>query len=192
MSEFLTDARALLLCAMRTAEDSLFEVKAEADDRNFKVVFLDVGLMQHLCGLTGEALMIEDLLLIHSGAVAEQFVGQELVAVAEPYERPGLYYWAREARTSNAEVDYLVSHGPRVLPLEVKSGKTGSLRSLHLFLQQYNSPCGIRVAQHPYGYEPPLASVPLYAIEKLQSVLSEILAGMTGKDDNDKSQGRNG
>lgn len=153
-------------------------LEADADDRNFKVVFLDVGLMQNLCGLSGEALMAEDLLAIHAGAVAEQFVGQELVAGTEPFDRPVLHYWAREARTSNAEVDYLVAHGPRVLPLEVKSGKTGSLRSLHLFLKQYNVPCGIRVAQQPAGYEAPVVSVPLYAMEMLGRLVSEATSSL--------------
>jgi len=150
-------------------------LEADADDRNFKVAFLDVGLMQNLCGLRGEALLAEDLLSLHSGALAEQFVGQELVAGAEPSERPALHYWAREARTSNAEVDYLVAHGSRVFPLEVKSGKTGSLRSMHLFLKQYGAACGIRVAQQPLGYEPPVVSTPLYAIESLGRLVSEAM-----------------
>jgi hypothetical protein len=153
-------------------------MEAGADDRNFKVVFLDVGLMQHLCGLNGEALMAEDLLSIHAGAVAEQFVGQELVAGAEPFDRPALHYWAREARTSNAEVDYLVAHGTRVIPLEVKSGKTGSLRSLHAFLKQYDAPCGIRVAQQPQGWQSPVVSTPLYAIERLRPMVSEAIDGV--------------
>jgi len=169
--------RAGVVYRVRQTSGAGLPLEVEADDRNFKVVFLDVGLMQHLCGLSGEALMIEDLLSIHSGAVAEQFVGQELVASSEPFERSVLHYWAREARTSNAEVDYLVSHGARVLPLEVKSGKMGSLRSMHLFLKQYDTPCGLRVAQHPHGYLPPVVSVPLYAIERLKPLLSEALDG---------------
>ena len=145
----------------------------DADERNFKVAFLDVGLMQNLRGLRGEVLMAEDLLGFHAGAVAEQFVGQELLAGAEPFERPVLRYWAREARTSNAEVDYLVAHGSRVLPLEVKSGKTGSLRSMHLFLKQYGSPCGVRIAQYLPHYAPPVLSIPLYAVESLGRLVAE-------------------
>jgi hypothetical protein len=115
-----------------------------------------------------------------AGAVAEQFVGQELVAGAEPFERPALHYWAREARTSSAEVDYLVAHGSRVLPLEVKSGKTGRLRSLHLFREQYGAACGLRAAQQPAGYEPPVLSIPLYAIEALGRLVSEALERQGG------------
>jgi hypothetical protein len=149
-------------------------LEAGASDRNFKVVFLDVGLMQNLCGLSGELLASSDILAVHAGAVAEQFVGQELRAHADPFLQPGLYYWAREARTSNAEVDYLVPFGSNVLPLEVKAGKSGALRSLHLFLQEYKAPIGIRVSQLNRQYESTLLSIPLYAMHELSAMLQRI------------------
>lgn len=146
-------------------------LEAGASDRNFKVVFLDVGLMQNLCGLSGELLVASDILAVHAGAVAEQFAGQELQALADPYLRTGLYYWAREARTSNAEVDYLVPAGSRILPLEVKAGKSGALRSLHLFMQEYAAPLGIRVSQAGLHADDTLLSIPLYAMGRLDEIL---------------------
>jgi predicted AAA+ superfamily ATPase len=146
-------------------------LEAGASERNFKVVFLDVGLMQNVCGLSGELLASSDILAVHAGAVAEQFVGQELRAHADPYMQQGLYYWAREARTSNAEVDYCVSFGSQVLPLEVKAGKSGALRSLHLFLQQYKAPLGIRVSQLNQHCDNTLLSIPLYAMHGLSAAL---------------------
>jgi predicted AAA+ superfamily ATPase len=131
--------------------------------------------MQNLCGLSGELLAASDILAVHAGAVAEQFVGQELIANADPSFRPGLYYWAREARTSNAEVDYLLSSGPHVLPLEVKAGKSGTLRSLHLFLQEYKAPLGVRVSQANQQYDNTLLSIPLYAMHGLTAMLQAIL-----------------
>jgi predicted AAA+ superfamily ATPase len=150
-------------------------LEAGANERNFKVLFLDVGLMQHLCGLSGELLAASDILAVHAGAVAEQFVGQELLAHADPCVRLGLYYWAREARTSNAEVDYLVPHGSYALPLEVKAGKSGTMRSLHLFLQEYKAPTGIRVSQANQRYENDFLSIPLYAMNTLTATLQAIL-----------------
>ncbi|MBN2036714.1 MAG: ATP-binding protein [Chitinispirillaceae bacterium] len=152
-------------------------LEAGASERNFKVVFLDVGLMQHLCGLTGELLGADDILAVHAGAVAEQFAGQELVAHTDPFMRPGLYYWAREARTSSAEVDYLVPSGSKVLPLEVKAGKGGTLRSLRLFFQEYASPLGIRVSQHNLSYDGRILSMPLYALQGLDRTLQAVLQG---------------
>jgi uncharacterized protein len=151
--------------------------EAGADDRNFKVIFLDVGLMQSLCGLGGDLLAADDILAVHAGAVAEQFVGQELRAHADPDVPRGLYHWAREARTSNAEVDYLLSAGSKVLPLEVKAGKSGTLKSLHLFLSKYGTPLGVRVSQHNRSLENSLLSVPLYAMHTLEKSVRETLAG---------------
>ena len=154
----------------QTSGDGL-PLEAGASDRNFKIIFLDVGLMQNLCGLYGEMLSAGDILAVHAGAVAEQFVGQELIGNLDPYVRPGLYYWAREARTSSAEIDYLVASGSKVYPLEVKAGKSGTLRSMQLFLEQYRAPLGIKVSQANLQLEKPVLAVPLYALEKLQSLL---------------------
>lgn len=158
----------------QTSGDSL-PLEAGASDRNFKVVFLDVGLMQNLCGLSGDLLSADDILAVHAGAVAEQFVGQELAGTRDPYARPGIYYWARQARTSNAEVDYLLPCGSRVFPLEVKAGKSGTLRSMQLFLKQYQVPWGIKVAQVPLQFEKPVLSVPLYAMETLHTIVTSQL-----------------
>jgi len=161
---------------VKQAGGSGLPLEAGASERNFKVVFLDVGLMQNLCGLSGELLAASDVLAVHAGAVAEQFVGQELIANADPSVRPGLYYWAREARTSNAEVDYLLSSGSHVLPLEVKAGKSGTLRSLHLFLQEYKAPLGVRVSQANQQHDNTLLSIPLYALNSLAKTLQAILS----------------
>jgi predicted AAA+ superfamily ATPase len=158
----------------QTSGDGL-PLEAGASDRNFKVIFLDVGLMQSICGVYGEIVSAADILAVHAGAVAEQFVGQELVANLDPYIHPGLYYWAREARTSNAEVDYLVPYGSQVFPLEVKAGKSGTLRSIQLFLEQYQLPWGIKVSQANLKIERPFLAVPLYALEKLPSFLKKSL-----------------
>ena len=73
---------------------------------------------------------------MNEGAVAEQFVGQHLLYGGAHYETPGLHYWAREARNAGAEVDYVMAPARRVVPVEIKAGTTGSLRSLHQFLKE--------------------------------------------------------
>lgn len=107
---------------------------ASASEKKFKAIMVDVGLMQHL---TGMPLDVEyartDLLAIHEGAMAEQFVGQELVAAGTRQ----IHYWSREAKGSSAEVDYLVEVDGKVRPVEVKSGAAGRLRSLHLLLESH-------------------------------------------------------
>jgi len=150
-------------------------LEANADERHFKAVFLDIGLMQNLCGLNSETLMTEDFIQVNTGAVAEQFVGQELLAYHDPFEESSLYYWGREARSSNAEVDYLTSYWNYAVPLEVKAGKTGALRSMHLFLEKYPVPVGIRVSQIPLNSILPIISVPFYAIKKIPQLLNDLI-----------------
>ncbi|UCD30434.1 MAG: ATP-binding protein [Planctomycetota bacterium] len=107
---------------------------ASASARKFKALMVDIGLMQHLCGLPIDTEYARtDLMDIHEGALAEQFVGQELVAAGQDE----LHYWAREAKSSSAEVDFLIVIDGRICPIEVKSKAPGRLRSLHMLLQKY-------------------------------------------------------
>ena len=146
-----------------------------ADERHFKATFLDIGLMQNICGLRSQTLMMEDFIEVNAGAVAEQFVAQELLAYRDEFEEPSLYYWAREERSSSAEVDYLAPCLSYALPVEVKAGKTGTLRSMHLFLEKYPCPVGVRVSGLPFSDNPPIISVPFYGIKKIPQMVKHHL-----------------
>ena len=141
---------------------------AEINEKFFKLLFLDVGLVSSVCGLNRLDFKTEEVNLVNRGRLAEQLVGQHLLYDLPPYQAPELYYWAREKKNAAAEIDYVVSQGPRVIPVEVKSGKGGSLRSLHLFLKEKGLPLGIR-----FNSEPPtllkeqdftLISLPFYLL----------------------------
>ena len=147
---------------------------AEADDRHYKLVMVDVGLMQNLSGAT-EQLLDGDPMRINDGAVAEQFVGQELLAHRSRYERPELFYWRRRQKNSSAEVDYLVAAAGRVVPVEVKAGKAGRLRSLGVFTEHYRPPVAVRVYGDRLRRDGDLVSVPLYGLERLQPFLAETI-----------------
>jgi predicted AAA+ superfamily ATPase len=135
---------------------------AAASERKFKALLLDVGLVQHLCGMPVDVEFAKsELMSIYQGALAEQFVGQELLAAGQS----DLYYWAREAKSSNAEVDYLIARDGNILPLEVKSGASGKLKSLHLLLQSYpHCPTGYVLSSAHYAELPEqkLVFLPLY------------------------------
>jgi uncharacterized protein len=105
-----------------------------ASDKKFKNIFLDIGLMNRVMGIDyNEALSHKNLLAIYRGQLAEQFVGQEFAAATNDH----LYYWAREAKNSNAEIDYLMIFEGIIYPVEVKDGPSGKLRSLHLYRETY-------------------------------------------------------
>lgn len=147
-------------------------LSATAKGKKFKACFLDVGLMQRLCEVAAdEALGQKDLLAIYNGRLAEQFVAQEFLA----WQNAELYYWARDAKSSHAEVDYLIVRDGIIYPVEVKSGAGGRLKSLHLLLQSYpNCPTGLVLYSGPWREltEQKLLFLPLYCAASLCADLS--------------------
>lgn len=159
--------KARLVHKIAAASPAGLPLGATGGGKRFKAALLDIGLMQHLCHLPVELEMREsDLLAIYRGKLAEQFVAQELVA----RHSSDLFYWSREARGSTAEVDFLIAREGNVVPVEVKSGSGGSLRSLHLLLATYPScPEGIVLCSGPFAHRPEqrLTFMPLYAAASL-------------------------
>jgi predicted AAA+ superfamily ATPase len=133
-----------------------------AASRRFKAILVDLGLQHRLCGLSLDAEYAKaDLLGIYEGALAEQFVGQELHAASDR----GLFYWARDAKSSTAEVDYLLAREDSVVPIEVKSGPGGRLRSMHQLLKECPQCApGVVLSTAPYAELPEqgLWFLPLY------------------------------
>ena len=130
--------RALVISRVRASNAQGLPLGAGVRPKVFKAIFLDIGLMQHLSGTDVTSILHrDDLLKVYRGALAEQFVGQELLANGPGCERDKLYYWARAQRSSNAEVDYVLARQGRVHALEVKSGPRGKLRSLALFQHEH-------------------------------------------------------
>ena len=158
---FDTLRKARLIHKIASCDPSGLPLGASADDRRFKAALLDVGLLQTLCRVPVELELRErDLLAIYRGALAAQFAAQELIACGGD-----LFYWARNARGSSAEVDYLAIRDGRIVPVEVKSGAAGSLRSLHLMLATYpHCADGVVLYSGPYSRLPAqrLTFMPLY------------------------------
>ena len=117
---------------------------AQGNERNFKTLYMDVGLMCVALHLNVLDLQKDDLTLVNNGAIAEQFIGQHLQFSRPYFETPGLYYWMREAKSAAAEVDYLLTSGQQIVPVEIKAGTTGSLKSLHQFLKEKQRHFGVR------------------------------------------------
>ena len=104
---------------------------ADIHENVYKMLFMDVGLAAYLTGLDWIALQaLDGDGLVNEGKLAEQFVGQHLF---NPLEPPQLTYWLREQKTANAETDYVTASGNQVIPIEVKAGKSGTLKSLQQF-----------------------------------------------------------
>jgi predicted AAA+ superfamily ATPase len=162
-----------IICPIYATAASGLPLGAQADEMKFKLNFLDVGLMQNACGLQTELTLTKDLFQINAGAVTEQFIGQELRAYSDSYLDRGLFFWARDKKSSSAEVDYVVAVDSMILPVEVKAGKTGTLRSLRLFIEEKRSSFGVRFSQEKLSLHDKVLTLPLYMAEQLKRLARE-------------------
>lgn len=151
---------------------------AQVNDKIFKLLFLDVGLVSSACGLSlVDYEKEEDMVLVNQGKISEQFIGQHLLYSLPSYQPPELFYWVREEKSSQAEVDYLISKGSATIPVEVKSGKTGRLKSLHLFVKEKGVKCCLRFNSQPPKLEttpeiPKFFSLPFYLVGQARRLVS--------------------
>lgn len=139
--------RIMLICLLYPATST--EPPASADfKKSPRLQFLDNGLLNYYVGLQGYFFKFDDLHSFYQGTLAEHIVGQELLSL-DMYSPKKTSFWVREEKQSNAEVDFIVPFQQYLVPVEVKAGKTGSLRSLHQFIDRANHPYAIRLYAGP-------------------------------------------
>lgn len=163
-------------------------LQADLKENFFKLIFLDVGLMNAVCGLNWTTISGQtDTRLVNEGTNAEQFIGQHLAEMLAQRPNRELTYWLREGRSNNAEVDYVAEFGGRIVPIEVKAGRAGALKSLHQFAAEKRPDLAVRFhlaepsvqtieagaitasGTIPVRYR--LLSLPLYLVERLPRIL---------------------
>ncbi len=129
--------KALLVHLIQATDVSGLPLGAGTSAKIMKPLFVDIGLMQTICGIdVKEILHAKDINHVYRGALAEQFVGQELLA-AGGSENGKLYYWSRRKKSSSAEVDFVIARNGCIYPIEVKSGAAGRMKSMHIFLAEH-------------------------------------------------------
>jgi len=141
------------------------------NEKKFKVLFLDVGLITRTGKLESELLLNNNIILVNRGMLAEQFVGQELLAYTSCYEEANLYFWSREQRSSMAEVDFVTTVDAKIIPIEVKAGTTGHLKSIKIFMQEKKSTLGLRISQQPLSYDNNILSLPFYMTGEISRIV---------------------
>ena len=138
-------------------------LSSQAESAKFKILPSDTGLMQRAMGLDMSQLLVADAPdFVNKGSLAEVFVGLELIKNAPPSISPVLHYWHRESRGSSAELDYVIQHANEILPIEVKAGSAGKMRSMHMFLEERGLPRGIRMSLENFSTYGKIESIPLY------------------------------
>jgi len=180
--ELLTKAQ-VVLQAFHSDADGI-PLAAQIDDRIYKLYLIDCGLLNSLSGV--RKLSIEEIRqhsFINEGKLAEQFIAQHLIRLGSHSVRPRLHYWLREKKQHNAEVDFVVQIGTSVVPVEVKAGESGRMRSLIQFVAQKKTSIAVRfdlappsIQQLSHGLHGTsninynLISLPLYAVEQLPRI----------------------
>jgi predicted AAA+ superfamily ATPase len=113
-----------------------------------RLQMLDTGLMNFYCGLQPQMLTLTDLNTIQGGRIIEHMTGQEMLASSWQIDHH-LQWWTREEKHAMAEVDFIIQIQGRIIPVEVKSGATGSLRSLLYMMDLLPHPYALRLYAGP-------------------------------------------
>lgn len=157
---------------------------AEADERRAKYLFLDPGLLLAILNLDGASSrsLIQLIMtgepkdLVNKGSIAEMVAGLELMRHQEPIQRPRMFFWEKTGK-SIAEVDYIIARDAQVVPVEVKAGTQGGMKSLWMFMSEKHTARAIRCSLENFGeFDNPDSDgtnrhvdiVPLYAIAQLE------------------------
>ena len=125
---------------------------AEVNEKFRKYIYLDSALLLRILDMDlGGARQLTDLIvagtaedLVNKGGLAEMVLGWELIKYNNPRSQHDLYYWENTADGTRSEVDYIIARDMKVLPIECKSGTSGKMKSLHLFMHNKHLTDAIR------------------------------------------------
>lgn len=178
---FLTLEKALLLKLIFPVTSTKIPLQPNIR-KSPKLQLLDTGLVNFSAGLQKEVFGSKILSDVYEGKIAEHITGQELRALLSSITRD-VHFWTRE-KYSDAEVDFVYQYNTKIIPIEVKSGATGKLRSLHEFIDRAGHNYGVRVysgklkidkSQTRQGKHFYLLNLPFYLIHKTDKYLEWLL-----------------
>lgn len=161
---------------------------AQVNPKFIRYDYLDTGLLLRVLAmnydddreLTSLILAGDAPELVNKGLVAELTAGLELMKTSNPQNKYELFYWENLERNATSEVEYVVAKSARCLPIEVKSGTSGKMKSLRLFMNKKNLAIGIRCSLEKFGllevsdtdetgrqFSRTIGILPLYAVWRL-------------------------
>lgn len=155
-----------------------------------KMLFLDTGLMLRMLNMTmGDITDLTTHILtstaaemVNKGSMAEMLAGLEYLRYRTPNLRHEMYYWVRQAKNSLAEIDYVLPLKSQVVPMEVKAGTQGGMKSLWEFMREKGVVSAIRCSLENFGaydYQDGksgdvvrhVAICPLYALSQMERLM---------------------
>ena len=158
---------------------------ADTSVRISKFLFIDVGLLLSAQGIPAQEVMNANLELANRGSLAEQFVGQQLLYSKPEYVNPELYYWHPPKSQGQAEVDFLYVSGNTIIPVEVKAGSKGTIKSLQSYVIKKQADLAVRVSSGKPSVNELVAksagkerdfrliNLPFYLVNRLGSLLGQ-------------------
>ncbi len=144
---FRTLEKALLLELVYPLTSTSFPILPDLK-KSPKLLWLDTGLVNYVAGMQEELLFTTDSDELWNGDIAEHIVAQELLGATTTFGEKRMF-WVRDARNSQAEVDFVLRHKSHLLPIEVKTGSNSKLRSLHLFMEESKENIALRLWNDP-------------------------------------------
>ena len=151
--------------------------------RSPKLIMVDSGVTNFVAGIQIEYLQNKDLLDTWRGRAAEQIVAQELRILLHKNYKEKQFYWVRDKKGTNAEIDFVWQTPTQIIPIEVKAGTNSHLRSLHSYVNSashhvtavrfWSGEFSIQDVTTPAPDNRPyrLINIPLYYIGQLQDIL---------------------
>lgn len=148
-----------------------------------KLLWLDTGLVNFMAGMQEDLLFTQNTDELWNGEIAEHIVGQELLGATTNFGEKRMF-WVRDARNSQAEVDFVYKYKSHLLPVEVKTGNNSKLRSLHLFMEESKESVALRLWNEPFssdtirlpnGKSYTLYNLPFYYAGQLDRFLSTVI-----------------
>lgn len=148
-----------------------------------KLLWFDTGLVNYVTGMQEKLLFTPNSDELWNGDIAEHIVAQELLGATTLFGEKRMF-WVRDARNSQAEVDFVIRHKSHLLPIEVKTGSNSKLRSLHQYMEESNENIALRlwngpmtsdIITHTDGRPFTLYNIPLYYAGHLNAWLQQTL-----------------
>jgi predicted AAA+ superfamily ATPase len=140
-------------------------LKAYEDLKAFKLFLVDVGLLSCMAGLRQQTLLDGNTLFKEfKGALTEQYVFEQL----KTRKDISIHYWTNER--NSAEIDFIISNGNDVIPLEVKAEINLQAKSLKTYREKFSPPLSLRTSMADYKSDGSLIDLPLYALEMVEEL----------------------
>lgn len=176
-------SQAGLVKAVRMSAANGLPLGSQVNHKFTKYIFLDSGLLLRILNLDfglddmrNFIITSSDVDLVNKGTLAEMFVGWEMIKSYNPRMQLDIFYWENISKGTSAEVDYVTACNMLVLPIEVKSGTSGKMKSLRSFMEAKHLNVAVRSSLENFAMldlanNSKIYIIPLYAIANYKEYL---------------------